>query len=75
MKNEYDIRGTAMRRRLIERESSRSDTESHGRMSALTQILLMAVGLPALVFLGVVFADSLTELHSIAALMSLAGGR
>ncbi len=70
MKNEYDIRGTAMRRRLIERENRRSDAESFGRMSALTQILLMAVGLPTLVFLGVVFADSLTGLHSIAEIVA-----
>lgn len=72
MKNEYDIRGTAMRRRLIERESRRSDTESHGRMSALTQVLLMVVLLPLAVFLAVVFADSLTGLHSIAEIVAQA---
>lgn len=70
MKNEYDIRGTAMRRRLIERESRRSDAESHGRMSALTQILLMAVLLPLAVFVGVTVADSLTGLHVVAEVLA-----
>ncbi len=70
MKNEYDIRGARVRRLAIEREARRSDRESFGRMSMLTQIFIAAVGLPVLVFLGVVFADSLTWLHSIAEIVA-----
>jgi len=73
MKNEYDIRGTAMRRRLIEREARRSDCESFGRMSALTQCLLVAVLLPLAVFIGVTVADSLTGLHVVAEVLARAG--
>ncbi len=70
MKNEYDIRSLRVRRALIARESRRSDCESQGRMHWLTQVLVAAVALPVLVFLGVVFADSLTGLHSVASIVA-----